>query len=482
MENIETIKIPDFDVFELREHQPFKQPDNYRIGNEKDYTAYIPYLKSLADKGVEFSENTYEGIPKYLGINNFKSSYYIGASWLVSETEKITKESKAVVVTPKIPDIDFSFMLLKVLNFSSSSDYFSKFYGIDLDKPFIKSNSLNNQLTPLLIVQYLMLIEKLIKKGLKKGYKTREENLKSKIKGKILIQKNLQKNIFPKREDRNYCFFQEYTTDIPENRLLKKAILFSIRAISILNQSDSLNIIKSRLKYAATYFEDVSENIEPHEIKNLRFNKLFSEYTDSIKIAKMILRRFDYSLKEAGEEQNYIPPFWIDMSRLYEVYVYSLLEEAYPGMIKFQVKGHSKSAVDFIKVDEEIIMDTKYKPQYEYSYSGLLADIREISGYARDRWITKYFKNKKDNEEIPCVIIYPELPKINKADLEIQNTSIEEDEIITTQINDLENTLIVDEKGFDKNITLLEQVNKEILGFRNFYMLSVKIPIYNTIH
>lgn len=479
MENIENIKIPDFDVFELREHQPFKQPDNYRIGNEKDYAAYIPYLKSLSDKGVVFSENTYEGIPKYLGINNFRSSYYIGASWLVGETEKITRDSKAVVVTPKIPDIDFSFMLLKVLNFSSSSNYFSKFYGIDLDKPFIQSNSLNNQLTPLLIVQYLLLIEKLIKKGLKKGYKTREENLKSKIKGKILVQKNLQRNIFQKREDRNYCFFQEYSTDIPENRLLKKALVFAIRAISILNQSDSLNIIKSRLKYAATYFEDVSENIEPHEIKNLRFNKLFSEYTDSIRIAKMILKRFDYSLKEAGEEQNYIPPFWIDMSRLYEVYVYSLLEEAYPGMIKFQVKGHSKSAVDFIKTDEEIIMDTKYKPKYDYSYSGILEDIREISGYSRDRWITKYFKNIKENEEIPCVIIYPEIPRINKEDFDIQDKTNEEDNDITTQITDIDNTLIVDEKGFDKNQKILEQINTEVLGFRNFYMLSVTIPIYH---
>ena len=102
---------------------------------------------------------------------------------LIGETEKVESNSKAVVVTPKIPDIDFSSMLLRVLNFSPSESYFSKFYGIELDKPLIKCNTLNNQLTPLLIVHYLYLIERILKKGLKKGYKIRDDNLKSKIKG-----------------------------------------------------------------------------------------------------------------------------------------------------------------------------------------------------------------------------------------------------------------------------------------------------------
>lgn len=37
------------------------------------------------------------------------------------------------------------------------------------------------------------------------------------------------------------------------------------------------------------------------------------------------------------------------MARLYEVYVYSLLYNAYPGQIKFQVGGYYGTAVDFLK-------------------------------------------------------------------------------------------------------------------------------------
>ena len=77
------------------------------------------------------------------------------------------------------------------------------------------------------------------------------------------------------------------------------------------------------------------------------------------------------------------------MSRLYEVYVYGLLEKAYPGKIKFQVKGHYRTAIDFLKMDEKLIMDTKYKPYYDISNSGIIDDIREISGYARDENILK---------------------------------------------------------------------------------------------
>ena len=41
----------------------------------------------------------------------------------------------------------------------------------------------------------------------------------------------IQKNVCTQREDRAYCKFQEYTEDTPENRLLKKALVFANRAI-----------------------------------------------------------------------------------------------------------------------------------------------------------------------------------------------------------------------------------------------------------
>ena len=80
---------------------------------------------------------------------------------------------------------------------------------------------------------------------------------------------------------------------------------------------------------------------------------------ESIKLAKQLLKRYDYSIDHIDGEKNLVPPFWIDMSRLYEVYVNSLLQAAYPGQIKSQVEGYragqARTAVDFLKMDEESI-------------------------------------------------------------------------------------------------------------------------------
>jgi len=389
--------IPDVPYFKLKEHELFS-------------TEYVDYIKNLE---LPFCETEYEGIPKYLGIVNNRASYYIGASWLVKDSATInTKEDKAVVVTPKIENIDFVEMFILALRHLPSANYFSKFYGINLQQPFISCNIFNNQLTPLLIIHFISVMQEVVAKNLKRGYIVREENLNAKIKGKIVVSLNTHKNILHKRDDHVYCRFQEYTTDIPENRLLKKALLFANKALNSfygIKCHKGYAELQQRINHLLNFFDNVSDQIEVYQIKNITSNKLFSCYNDATLLAKIILKRFDYSINEAGEQQETIPPFWIDMSRLYEVYVYSKLEEAYPGLIKFQEPGHCKTAADFIKIDERLIIDTKYKPHYDYSSKGILNDIREISGYARDEKILKALKiNKGCNLLIPCLIIYPE--------------------------------------------------------------------------
>jgi 5-methylcytosine-specific restriction enzyme subunit McrC len=142
-------------------------------------------------------------------------------------------------------DTDFIEMYVRALQFAPSSEYFSKCYGIDLDQPAIECPALNEQLTPLLIVHYLAVLKKIVSHGLKKDYVIREENLHSKMRGRIMLQKNLQKNIFVQRQDRVFCRFQEYTVDTIENRLLKKALVFSDSFLSRLaSQCESLSELK----------------------------------------------------------------------------------------------------------------------------------------------------------------------------------------------------------------------------------------------
>ena len=186
-------------------------------------------LNRLRD--CRFVQPQYMEEPKYLGLfwngqSSLQANYYIGASWLV-------ENEFSVVVTPKMNDIDFIDMFMTALAVDSDPEvnYFSRCYGIDFDSPKITVDKKLCQVTPLILLHYIVLLEKLVKQGLKKGYVNREENLNSKIRGRIYIPAHVQKNVCTQREDRTYCRFQEYTEDIPENRLLKRALNFAYQGI-----------------------------------------------------------------------------------------------------------------------------------------------------------------------------------------------------------------------------------------------------------
>ena len=189
--------------------------------------------------------------------------------------------------------------------------------------------------------------------------------------------------------------------------------------------------------------------------------------TEALKIAELILRRNDDSLDENNNFST-VPVHWIDMSRLYEVYVYSLLDRAYPGKIQFQVTGYggwnNRTAVDFIKKDssEKIILDAKYKPQYKNSTNGILGDIREMSGYARDEIILRKMGITKMENVVPkCVILYPEVQTLEKME------GTDETDICQ----------IIDGMNLDGSKTILELCNNTpIPHFREFYKLCIPLP------
>lgn len=49
------------------------------------------------------------------------------------------------------------------------------------------------------------------------------------MKGRINVIRNERTNMAIKRFDRVFCEYDEYTVDIPENKLIKKALCFVSR-------------------------------------------------------------------------------------------------------------------------------------------------------------------------------------------------------------------------------------------------------------
>ena len=394
----------------------------------------------IKEQGI-FSEQQKSEISHYLDLkNNFKlglgfdiygnlwSSYYIGIDWI--------KENESyIAVEPKIENLDYVKMFVHCLNHPEISKFIKEIYHIDFQKAQIETQNANWDLTPFLVVHFLSLVETITKQGLKSNYIVREENLSSKIKGKILFSQQIKKNIASKREDRIYCRFQEYSIDCLENRLLKKALLFVQRYTTKHLDKEKYKLLFQKQNRLLSAFENISENISYSETKRIKINSLYKEYVEAIDLAKQILRRFGYSyMNTHNTEEKKLPPFWIDMSKLFELYVYSLLKDAYGSKIIYQLSEDGKRQtrgsygdIDFMKLDEKILIDTKYKEIYTQNGKYDIDNIRQLSGYARDWGVLKKLDIASDNEVIDCIIIYPDKAANDKLkNRELKETSIKQ--------------------------------------------------------
>lgn len=334
----------------------------------------------------------------------YYASYMIGAEWI--------DEKEALVVTTKrgMEKIDFLTMFMTCFTSDLSVEAFSEIYNIDSEAPTIYAPSLKGVLSPLIVLHFLGVVCRI--RSLKKGYVHYSENLK-KVKGHIKVMKNERKNIAVKRFDRVFCDYDEYTTDIPENRLIKKALLFSKQILRpVIENHQSGTKVNIMLLRALTMFENVSEDVQIREVRRMKGHKLFSEYNEAVRLAKLILQRYDYSITKTSKEEEYVSPFTLDMSLLYEHYVYGLLREAYGNRILYQCEGET-GFPDFLYCSSgfRAILDTKYIPKYETASLDNYV-IRQLSGYSRDLPILEKLGYKDIHEDspipnVPCIIIYP---------------------------------------------------------------------------
>lgn len=75
------------------------------------------------------------------------------------------------------------------------------------------------------MVQFLNVLKSIVRKGLKKSYYKVQENLTNKVRGKVLVGTHIKQNIFKNRLTQNYCEYQVFGEDNPENKFLKKSFI-----------------------------------------------------------------------------------------------------------------------------------------------------------------------------------------------------------------------------------------------------------------
>lgn len=338
---------------------------------------------------------------------NVKTGYFIGLEYLADT-------GKALCVKPKLDQYSVQTNFLEMLGFCLQHPevylHTGELFGINFTAPPIRYKREADLITPLIIVQFLNVVRRLVKSGLRRSYYRVTRNIRSSVKGKILVGKTIKQNHFHNKSLHSYCTYDEFGINTPENRVIKKALIFANRYSRHL-QCNGMDFSAS-LGYIMPAFDKVDGDIQEDKIKGFVSNPFFKDYNEAIYLAKLVLKRFGYNINAVdGAEMQLIPPFWIDMAKLFELYVLGKLKEVFDfkGVV-FQAEGKAQY-IDFLRTTygSELIIDAKYKRVYKDSYD--IDDIRQLSGYARDRKILEQLECWKRGVVSPvvkCLIVYPD--------------------------------------------------------------------------
>lgn len=354
-----------------------------------------------------------------------EASYFVGIDWVV-------ENELAIYIKPKMSDtsteINFLKMLFDILKESENYNYLDQLCEIDFNKPTITIEQRQDILTPLLIIQYLNILKKIVQKGLRKTYYPITKNLNAKIKGRILINETIKKNHFNNKMLYNCCRFSEFGVNSIENKVLKKALEFSISALKNLKGIDT-SYLNEMLNYIQPAFENVDSKVSIEELKNIKPNNFYKEYIQALIFARHILKRYGYNISSVNSLSVKTPPFWIDMSKLFELYIFSKLKERFNKSkeVTYHKKFNYLEPDFIIKTYDgllKMVVDAKYKPQYQNGKVNV-DDIRQISGYARLKKIYSFLEIE-EKTVIDCLVIYSS-QSAGRKDFIADNFQLEEE-------------------------------------------------------
>lgn len=396
-----------------------------RLFKEERGQAYYCFDCKVSDTEVKLQSGYYVGIDwltknRYIHVEpklntavtaSFEQSSTLSEEDLAKDTIASIDEAarKHIEASQTYQEVDIITMLMELMSHPEVAQHTDNLMIIDWEAPEISINQKQDLLTPFLVVRFLKLLQDIVRKGLKKSYYKVQENLRNRVKGKILVGQQIKQNVFKNRFTNTVCEYQVFGEDSIENRFLKRVFLFCTQYIenneTYFKNHDNIVWI---INYIRPSLEHISTEVEIKDVQHLKYNPFFKTYKEAITVGQYILKRFAYNISKATAAQVSTPPFWIDMPKMFELYVLAKLLKDNADLtlanLNYQFATHG-NALDFLicSGDKKIVVDTKYK--LHYNYGQIHQDIRQLAGYAR--------LNKVKNQapqidgEIPCLIIYP---------------------------------------------------------------------------
>ena len=343
---------------------------------------------------IEKKENGYE----------VRSSYYVGVDWV--------NDDVAIRVRPKMDgatgSIDYLKMLTDALQEPENIEHLDGLLSIDFNAKPIPLVEREDMLSPFIVAQFLLSLKRAVRKGLKNSYYLVSDNLSSKIKGRVLVAKTISKNLSTGDKISYYCQFQEYGINSEENKILKRALALSSEILTSYRGGMDVSTLKKTISLIYPFFRGVTDDYDLNKESSYKPNPIFRDYYDALKFGILILKRKSFGFQRYSSSFDSTPPYWIDMSKLFELYVFQALRKVYKNPGEVQYHFHTRGLeLDYLLkpvVGTPMVIDAKYKPRYHYEGVDL-DDIRQVSAYARMESVYKKL-NVPDDKLIDCLIVY----------------------------------------------------------------------------
>ena len=398
-------------MLEFTEHLGYKQTE-YLNGAE--------YLSSLTDdqysksfskqhKGRTKHENCFliKCLDREQQKFSIETGYYIGVDWVIEHTLPLIIEPK---LNNKTEQVDYLQMLFSCIKHPEVTDKITQLFEVKWDKPKIQISQQQDLLTPFLILEFLGVLRKIIKKGLKKSYYKMEQNLYGKVKGKVLVSKTIKHNHFKNKNLSTYCSFDEFGVNNKENRFLKKTFEFCKSYLPQFDKISKPEDLVDLFNFINPAFDKVDGTIDIRELRSHKSNSFYKEYDEALRLAKLIFKRFGYNVSKVAEDLVETPPFLIDMSKLFELYVLSILRKRFPTdkelLYQPDIKGLFpdyllRSKMKIIKL--LLMLSTRITLEIQL----VLMILRQVSGYARMNTVYEKFRAGGQPANNKCLFIYP---------------------------------------------------------------------------
>ncbi len=323
-----------------------------------------------------------------------------------------TKDGISIEILPKIYDDD------SVDGINKTRAIFLKMLKYLKDSPFKTLGTAHLKtrkdfpVLEVFISSFILECENLISNDLKHDYISNDDNLNF-IRGKFLVTENIKHNFTQK--EKFFCRFSEYSGNIPQNKIIKSAL---IKLAGVTKSYSNLSSLITLINKFDSI--DTSEDLEG----DLRLcsvnNRLYIKYHNILLWAGIFLLNKSFT-NFKGTSVNTAVLF--PMEKIFESYIAHLLKKYCKAhSINSQDKrycliGQMKNGrdnnysdkqfplkPDIVINDSEVIIDTKWKIINEGTkkFGIKEADIYQMHAYGR-----RYENEREDNSPPRLALIYP---------------------------------------------------------------------------